>query len=162
RLSPLQLNPGRHLRPAVLEERMTSARKLRSLVASSLALIALCSVGWAQESDAQTLTIGMKELPLNFDYGYDWSEAGVWVQSNIGDCLIWRDRETAGYVPWLASDYTKIDDLVWRITIRPDIHFTNGEVFDAEAAKFWFDRIRADVQMLPHRQWNFIDRVEIV
>jgi ABC-type transport system substrate-binding protein len=104
----------------------------------------------------------MKELPLSLDYGYDWSEAGVWVQSNIGDCLIWRDRATAAYVPWLASDYTKIDDLVWRITIRPGIAFTNGEVFDAAAAKYWFDRIRADPQMLPHRQWNFVDRVDVV
>lgn len=141
---------------------MTNGRTLHKLAASCVVFLSICGVSWAQQAAAQTLTIGMKELPLNFDYGYDWSEAGVWVQSNIGDCLIWRDRATAGYVPWLASDYTKIDDLVWRITIRPDITFTNGEVFDAVAAKFWFDRIRADVQMLPHRQWSFVDRIEIV
>ena len=142
---------------------MIRSTELRSLAAVWLAACCFGLVAVAQaQAEPSTLTIGMKELPLNFDYGYDWSEAGVWVQSNIGDCLIWRDRETAEYVPWLASDYTKIADLVWRITIRPDITFTNGEVFDAAAAKFWFDRIRADDKMLPHRQWNFIDRVEIV
>jgi peptide/nickel transport system substrate-binding protein len=141
---------------------MTRRSTLRSFVTLWLVAVGIGAVAWAQTPEPTTLTIGMKELPLNFDYGYDWSEAGVWVQSNIGDCLIWRDRATAAYVPWLASDYTKIDDLVWRITIRPDITFTNGEVFDAAAAKFWFDRIRGDDKMLPHRQWNFIDRVEIV
>ena len=111
------------------EAKMIRRTAIRSLAAAWLAACCLGLVAVAQAQDApRTLTIGMKELPLNFDYGYDWSEAGVWVQSNIGDCLIWRDRTTAEYVPWLASDYTKIDDLVWRITIRPDIAFTNGEV----------------------------------
>lgn len=119
-------------------------------------------VSFAQSEPTRTLTVGMKELPLSFDYGYDWSEAGVWVQSNIGDCLIWRDRETADYVPWLAEGWEKLNDLTWRITLRSGVSFTNGEPFDAEAAKYWFDRIRNDPQMLPHRQWSFVDRVEIV
>jgi peptide/nickel transport system substrate-binding protein len=127
-----------------------------------LAAVAIGGAAFAQGDGARTLTVGMKELPLSFDYGYDWSEAGVWLQSNVGDCLIWRDRVTADYVPWLAEGWEKIDDQTWRISLRPGVAFTNGEPFDADAAKFWFDRIRNDPQMLPHRQWNFVAGVEVV
>ncbi len=116
----------------------------------------------AQSDSTRTVTVGMKELPLSFDYGYDWSETGVWLQSNIGDCLIWRDRETADYVPWLAEGWEQLSDTAWRITLRPGVSFTNGEPFDADAARFWFDRIRNDPQMLPHRQWDFVDTVEVI
>ena len=126
-----------------------------------IVLATLTSVN-AQTQTPRTLTVALKELPLSFDYGYDWSEAGVWVQSNIGDCLIWRDRATADYVPWLAESWEQVDDLTWRITLRPNVAFTNGEAFDATAAKFWFDRIRADPKMLPHRQWDFIDHVDVI
>ena len=138
---------------------------LRKAVVTGLLVAAIAASGSlvaAQSDGRTTVTIGMKELPLSFDYGYDWSEAGVWLQSNVGDCLIWRDRETADYVPWLAQGWEQLDALTWRITLRPDVAFTNGEPFDADAARFWFDRIRNDPQMLPHRQWNFVDTVEVV
>jgi peptide/nickel transport system substrate-binding protein len=127
-------------------------------------LVAVAAGGLvAAEGDARTtVTIGMKELPLSFDYGYDWSEAGVWLQSNVGDCLIWRDRETADYVPWLAEGRERLDATTWRIALRAGVSFTNGEPFDADAAAFWFDRIRNDPQMLPHRQWDFVETVEVV
>lgn len=129
----------------------------------ALALVAAIALAFTTSAVAQrTLTVGMKELPLSFDYGYDWSEAGVWLQSNVGDCLIWRDRVDADYVPWLASGWEQLDDTTWRIFLREGVSFTNGEPFDADAAQFWFDRIRNDPQMLPHRQWNFVDTVEVV
>lgn len=132
----------------------------RSLVALLMLLVA--SGALAQESEDQHLTVALRELLSSFDYIYDWSLAGVWIQSNVGDCLIWRDRETADYVPWLAESWEQLDDLTWRISLREGISFHNGEPFDAVAAKYTIDRIQGDEQALVHRQWNFIEEVRIL
>jgi peptide/nickel transport system substrate-binding protein len=116
----------------------------------------------AQDSDEKHLTVALRELLSSFDYIYDWSLAGVWIQSNVGDCLIWRDRETAEYVPWLAESWQNIDDTTWQITLRQGVEFHNGEPFNATAAKYTIDRIQNDEQALVHRQWAFIDEVRII
>ena len=115
----------------------------------------------AQE-EPEHLTVALRELLSSFDYIYDWSLAGVWIQSNVGDCLIWRDRTTADYVPWLAQSWENLDDTTWRITLKQGISFHNGEPFNAFAAKYSIDRIQNDPKALVHNQWAFIDNVNIV
>ena len=108
------------------------------------------------------IVVGMKELISSFDYPYDWNIASTWVQSNIGDCLIWRDRKTAEFVPWLAESYQSLNDKTWRIKIKPNIKFTNGEPLNAEAAKYSIDRILADPKALVYGQWTYIQEVKII
>ena len=91
----------------------------------------------------RTLTVGMRELVSSFDYPYDWAIAATWIHSNIGDCLVWRNRETAEFEPWLAESFEKVSDTVWSMKLREGISFTNGEPFNATAAKYTIDRIPA-------------------
>ena len=52
-----------------------------------------------------TLTIGMNELVTSLDPPTDWAIAATWIHMNMFDCLIWRNRETADFEPWLAESY---------------------------------------------------------
>jgi len=110
----------------------------------------------------KTLTVGMRELVTSFDYPYDWAIAATWIHSNIGDCLVWRDRKTAEFVPWLAESFENVDDTTWRFKLREGVSFHNGEPFNAAAVKYTIDRIQADEKALVHPQWKFIQEVRVV
>ncbi|MBC8075494.1 MAG: hypothetical protein H7Y32_05415 [Chloroflexales bacterium] len=113
-------------------------------------------------SGGRTLTVGMRELVSSFDYPYDWNIASTWIHSNIGDCLVWRDRATAEFVPWLAESYEKVNDTTWRMKLRQGVTFHNGEPFNAEAVKYTIDRIAADEKALVYNQWTFLKEVKII
>lgn len=108
------------------------------------------------------LVVGMKELVTSFDMPYDWNIAATWIHSNISDCVVWRDRETGAFVPWLAESFENIDETTWRIKLKKGVKFSNNEPFNAEAAKFTIDRILADKKALVHGQWTFIKEIKIV
>jgi peptide/nickel transport system substrate-binding protein len=115
-----------------------------------------------QEAGANRIVVALPELVSSFDYPYDWAIVATWVHSNISDCLVWRDRESGEFVPWLAESVDNVDDTTWRLKLREGINFTNGEPFNAEAAKFTIDRILADPKALVYAQWTFISEVKVV
>ncbi len=130
-----------------------------SCVLSGVGLVRGGRVASAQES---SIVVGLPELVTSFDYPYDWAIVATWIHSNLSDCLVWRDRETGEFTPWLAESYENIDDTTWRLKLREGISFTNGEPFDATSAKYTIDRILADPQALVHGQWTFISEVKII
>jgi peptide/nickel transport system substrate-binding protein len=113
-------------------------------------------------SGGRTLTVGLRELVTSFDYPYDWAIVATWIHSNIGDCLVWRDRETAEFVPWLAESWENVDATTWTFKLREGITFHNGEPFNAEAVKYTIERIQADETALVHPQWLFISEINII
>jgi peptide/nickel transport system substrate-binding protein len=98
----------------------------------------------------------------SFDYPYDWAIVATWIHSNIGDCLVWRDRETAEFVPWLAESWENVDETTWTFQLREGITFHNGEPFNAEAVKYTIERIQADETALVHAQWVFISEINVL
>lgn len=116
----------------------------------------------ADASGERVLTVGLRELVTSFDYPYDWAIVATWIHSNIGDCLVWRDRETAEFVPWLAESWENVDDTTWTFKLKEGITFHNGEPFNAEAVKYTIERIKADETALVHAQWTFIDQINII
>ncbi|GAB4431480.1 MAG: ABC transporter substrate-binding protein [Chloroflexi bacterium OHK40] len=116
----------------------------------------------ADSSTQRTLTVGLRELVTSFDYPYDWAIVATWIHSNIGDCLVWRDRETAEFIPWLAESWENVDETTWTMKLREGITFHNGEPFNAEAVKYTIERIQADETALVHPQWLFISEVNII
>jgi peptide/nickel transport system substrate-binding protein len=113
-------------------------------------------------SGGRTLTVGLRELVTSFDYPYDWAIVATWIHSNIGDCLVWRDRETAEFVPWLAESWENVDATTWTFKLREGITFHNGEPFNTEAVKYTIERIQADETALVHPQWLFISEINII
>jgi peptide/nickel transport system substrate-binding protein len=116
----------------------------------------------ADTPSERVLTVGLRELVTSFDYPYDWAIVATWIHSNIGDCLVWRDRDTAEFVPWLAESWENVDDTTWTFKLKEGITFHNGEPFNAEAVKYTIERIKADETALVHAQWTFIDQINII
>ena len=131
----------------------------------SLLLTALMSTTLAQtEADGEAITIGMNELPTSLDPPTDWAIASTWIHMNIFDCLVWRDRETAEFEPWLAESWENIDDTTWRLKLREGVTFHNGEPFDAEAVKWTYERILdgSPDDFITYNQWTFIDEINVL
>jgi peptide/nickel transport system substrate-binding protein len=116
----------------------------------------------AAEAGDKTATIGMVELVTSLDPPTDWAIAATWIHMNIFDCLVWRDRETAEFAPWLAESYENIDPTTWRFKLREGVTFHNGEPFNADAVIWTFERILADDTMITYPQWTFIKSVTAI
>ncbi len=112
--------------------------------------------------DDATVVIGMNELVTSLDPPTDWAIAATWIHMNLFDCLVWRDRETADFEPWLAESWENVDDTTWRFKLREGVTFHNGEEFNADAVDWTYNRIKDDDTMITHRQWTFIDEINVL
>jgi peptide/nickel transport system substrate-binding protein len=131
------------------------------LVALLFAALAPVSVAFAQPGDGEEITIGMNELPSSLDPPADWAIASTWIHMNMFDCLVWRNRETAAFEPWLATSWENIDDTTWRLQLREGVTFHNGEPFTAEAVKWTYERIQeaSRDEFITFNQWLFIEEI---
>ncbi len=116
----------------------------------------------AEAAVSDTVTIGMNELVTSLDPPADWAIAATWIHMNIFDCLVWRNRETAEFEPWLAESYENIDDTTWSFKLREGVTFQNGEEFNADAVVWTYQRIIDDETMITHNQWTFIDQINVI
>jgi peptide/nickel transport system substrate-binding protein len=106
-----------------------------------------------------SVSIGMNELVTSLDPPTDWAIAATWIHMNLFDCLVWRNRDTAVFEPWLAESYEQVDDKVWKLKLREGVKFHNGEEFNADAVKWTYERILGDETMITHKQWLFIKEI---
>lgn len=137
------------------------ASKFKLSLLSVLTLILLLpSFASAQKS----ITIGMNELPTLLDPPKDWAIAATWVHMNIFDCLVWRNRETAEFEPWLAESWENVDETTWRLKLREGVTFHNGEEFNADAVKFTYERITdaSRDEFITFNQWTFITNIAVL
>jgi peptide/nickel transport system substrate-binding protein len=131
-------------------------------IAAMLAATALFAPAFAGPTPKKRLTVAFQELVTSFDPPTDWAIVATWIHSNIGDCLVWRDRETGRFVPWLAEGWQRLGTTNWRFTLRKGIKFHNGEPFNAQAVKFTIDRILADNKMIVYNQWLFVKEIRVI
>jgi len=140
----------------------TQRRRGVSVLALMLAVLLLAAGGSAAGPPTRRIVIGQGELVSSFDYPTDWAIAATWIHSNIGDCLVWKDRKTSEFVPWLAERWQRVNPTTWRFFLRRGVRFHNGEPFNAAAVKFTYDRILKDEKFLVYAQWTFIDQIRVV
>jgi peptide/nickel transport system substrate-binding protein len=144
---------------------MRTALLVRVAALAVVAILAALSVfnpAFAGPSASKRLNVAFQELVTSFDPPTDWAIVATWIHSNIGDCLVWRDRKTGRFVPWLAEKWQRLSDTSWRFTLRRGVKFHNGEPFNAQAVKFTIDRILADKKMLVYNQWLFVKEIKVV
>ncbi|HBY93237.1 MAG TPA: peptide ABC transporter substrate-binding protein [Chloroflexi bacterium] len=110
----------------------------------------------------RVLTIGMNELVTSLDPPTDWAIAATWIHMNIFDCLVWRNRETAEFEPFLAESWENINDTTWRFKLRQGVKFHNGEDFNADAVVWTYQRILDDSTMITYNQWTFIKEINVL
>lgn len=142
--------------------RMQTLWRTAVLLMLLLVLTYPAALGLAGPAARKRVVIGQGELLTSFDYPTDWNIQATWIQSNISDCLVWKDRRTGRFTPWLAERWDRVTDKAWRFHLRRGVQFTNGEPFNAAAAKFNLDRNFTDEKLLVYQQYQFIERVNIV
>ena len=103
-----------------------------------------------------------------YDDVKDWDPATafsleVLPMSNIYEPLLWYDAggEKPVFVPGLATSYTKSEDgLTWSFTLRENVHFHDGQKFDANAVKFVVERNKT-LNRGASYIWSAVDSVRV-
>jgi peptide/nickel transport system substrate-binding protein len=104
----------------------------------------------AAARDAGTLVVVQEAEPVGLDLMQSSIQTTMSVCYNIHDTLF-HPQEDATVLPALAEKWDKVDDLTWKITLRKDAVFHNGEPVNAAAVKFSYDRINSEELKSPNK-----------
>lgn len=132
---------------------MKKNKKLVSLflILASLTLVTLtgCSSSEKQTTDSEntaettfifgdtTFNAENEEPDINPHNTYSgWA----CIRYGIGETLF-HYSDTMEIEPWLATDYERIDEKTWKITLRDQVTFSDGRVMDGEAVKECLDHL---------------------
>jgi len=99
---------------------------------------------------SDTLVVMQEAEPVGLDLMQSSIQTTMSVCYNIHDTLF-HPQEDASVLPALAEKWEKVDDLTWKITLRKDAVFHNGEPVNAAAVKFSYDRANNEDLKSPHR-----------
>ena len=90
----------------------------------------------------------------------------LWVWQNIRFQIFERllIEDAAGELqPWLATDYTWVDDTTLDMTLRDDVFFHNGEKFTAADVEYTFNRIlNPDLPSEMRPRLETVEELEII
>jgi peptide/nickel transport system substrate-binding protein len=143
---------------------LSAPRTLLLALLLLLAALVLPSTAFAQSKPGSAINVAIGELPSSLDPPRDWAIASTWIHMSLFDCLVWRDRDTMQFVPWLAESWTNVNDTTWRMKLREGVTFHNGEAFDANAVVWTYERIytASREQFVTFAQWTFIDKINVL
>lgn len=85
------------------------------------------------------------------------------VLDNVYDTLLYRTADLR-FEPGLALTWQALDFLTWEVTLRPNVHFHNGDLFTAADVKFTLERPLQDPEYFnaTYNRFRVIDHVDIV
>src|ERR1700720_2344170 len=136
-----------------------SPMKILRLAALAAALLLSCETGGHAQT---TLRIGLAEDPDVLDPTLARTYVGRIVFASLCDKLFDID-EKLNIVPQLAlSHETSADGKEMTIKLRPGVKFHDGELFDAEAAKFSLERHLNMQGSFRKPELATVDHVEVV
>ncbi|KKC38767.1 ABC transporter substrate-binding protein [Devosia epidermidihirudinis] len=96
---------------------------------------------------AQSMTVGVQNLPPWLDPGKDFSNNGSQIYYNTFDPLILKDYSQAGatFKPGLATAWEQLSPTEFQVTLREGVKFQNGDLMTAEDVVFSFERVLQDM-----------------
>jgi len=100
--------------------------------------------------DADALVVIQEAEPVGLDLMRSSIQTTMSPCYNLHDTLF-HPQEDATVKPALAEKWEKVDDLTWKIFLRKDATFHNGEPVNAQAVKFSFDRVFNEEIQCPHK-----------
>lgn len=63
------------------------------------------------------------------------------LMDHVSDPLV-RTNDQGRIIPWLATSWKNVEPLVWEVKLRQGVKFQNGEVFNANSVKYFYDLMR--------------------
>lgn len=93
----------------------------------------VCLLFCAAAAEAKTLRVAAISPPISFGAPFSRDEGGF-IRPSLYDGLTLVTR-TGELKPALAESWTTENDTTWVFKLRPNVVFSNGEVFDAAAAE---------------------------
>jgi len=114
-----------------------------------------------ERSDTLTISLGSEVDTLDPQVGNN--RISITVAYQLFDTVLDRDPKTSQPVPRLATLVTPVTPTRWRLRIRPDAMFTDGEPVDAAAVKFSLERVVDPIEKSALAgQFRWIKRIVIV
>ena len=134
-------------------------RRIIALMLAFLLLLTGCS---QVQMNNQSFTIAQGVDATTLDPHMHNETPSANVTRHIFDSLLTRDINME-LVPQLAESIQMLDPLTWEVILREGIRFHNGEVFDAQAAKFSIVRLVDPQQGSPQLpSVSMIEAVEVM
>ena len=108
-----------------------------------------------------TLTVGHHLDPATLDPTGTTTAAFQSIYGQISEQLVMFDTEKRDIKPWLVTEWEWVDENTLRLKLREGVKFTNGEEWNAEAAKYSLDVLGS---AKPYSMWigDSYDRAEVV
>ena len=75
---------------------------------------------------------------------------------------LFRRANDMSLVPEIVTDYEIVDDTTWKMTIRDDVVFSNGDPLTAADVKFTIEREATDTSLVENNFWKGIESVEVI
>ncbi len=135
-------------------------KKLLSLVLI-LAMVLCASMVTAYANDAGTLVVAQAIDATTMDPQKQGGMSSMNVLINMYDTLVFRDTE-GNLIPSLATEWEALDETTWQFRLREGVTFHNGDMFDAEDAKFSLERLINPDTASPIVELAALDHVDIV
>lgn len=132
---------------------------MRKLIVGSLVFV-LLTLGWGLVSYGHQALRPQGELRIVDKHPLNW----IWIVFNVFEHLIDLDKD-GQVVPRLATSWRWLNDRAIEFTLRHEVLFHNGEVFDAEIVKLnWEENTRLQQPLSMGTFMNFKpgSRLEIV
>ena len=138
-------------------------RVLTAGAAAAVAAVVLAACGGGSDGDdsssgdgssaggelSSTLTTPLSFNPGSLDPDIFYGNEGLLITTSCYDGLLKYKNDTTEIEPALAESYDVSEDgKTWTFELRPDVKFSDGTPFDAEAARFSIER-RRDVNAGP-------------
>ena len=114
----------------------------------------------AQKS-ADTLRIVLRDAVTNVDPYYNQLRTGLVIAHQSWDNLVYRDPETFGPKPLLATSWKIVDDTTIEFALRRGVKFHNGDAFTADDVVYTLNLVSAaDSKISTPGNANWIDKAE--
>ncbi len=110
------------------------------------------------------VVIGQGTDVKSFDPPADWTSLAEWITQNAYDYLFYRSADQGEWIPELAYDWERRDELTYRFWIHEGVRFHDGSELTAEDIKYTYRRIiEGPTEMfIVSDQYQWIDRIEII
>ncbi len=138
---------------------MKTVRRFHRVLVSLALLLSVAAIAFAQSRSDQFI-VAQGGDPRSLSPFSSTAQQEKNISNQVVERLINFGFEGEGYIPMLATAWEYLNQDTIRLTLREGVSFTNGEAFNAEAAKWALD------QMLvapPYATFvALLDRIEVV